>query len=192
MNPAEEEVGLKFLEKKINIKIPVHRLETVEMVKRMCENILGIDHENNFDFYIMNFHVSEFFESMNLLDLLDEFNTREIEIKRKMFIPAKQRTSEEMIINPDILNAKDIEMLMEKLYLLEYYFYNLKETESELIFTLEDLNMLETNLQKYYASQDNIDTSFPDDSISLFSLLNKNSEDEIETGNLYYEINTSF
>ena len=192
MNPTEEEVGLKFLEKKINIKIPVHRMESVEMVKRKCENILGIDIENNFDFYVMNFHVSEFFEKMNLLDLLDEFNTREIEIKRKMFIPAKQKNSEEMIINPNILNAKDIEMLFEKLYLSEYYLYNMKETESELIFTLEDLNMLETNLQKYFASLDNIDISFPDDSISLFSLLNKNSEDEIETGNLFYEINIIF
>lgn len=192
----EREVVLNFSEKDISIKISILKEDIVEKVKKKIENILGVDLNNLYDLYIKNFNIGDVFDKLEMEELLQEFKSNDIDINKKLLLPMKkdkQKTNLEIGVytnlNPAIIPTKQYKPLRDELAFKELLLMNYEQTDRDLLSTLEELILLESNLREYNDSlvlpnnKSSNNTLIKNDTLSLTSLLNK--EDSQDTGKIF-------
>ena len=185
--PEIEEILLKFLEKSISIKISINKNESIKELKIKIENILAIDLKSNYDLYVKKFHIAEVFNMMGLIEFLNNFQTKEIEINKKIILKSSycNNITPNTELNSEIIPYKNLDDIKKFLIKTERNILILNNSNKELKSKIEELKLLENNLRVIVQPlQSSNNDKF--DTLNINSLLNKNSDNLAETGIIYF------
>ena len=143
----QEEVILKFQEKQITIKIFIDTSDSIEQVKKKIGSIFDVDLNKIFDICIRHFPIAVVFNKMLLIEYLDDFNAREIQIVRKL---------NHAVIENDVENFpnKNVDKLQDELHSTKQLYIKLNKEIADLKSTFEELKNEEHNLKKLCNSPD--------------------------------------
>lgn len=170
-NSYSKEIIVIFKEKDISIKISIRDNESVISTRKKLENILGIDINSNYDIFIKDFYIGDFYNEISTDILLNSFCTNEIEIKKKFDIPKHS------------INIRNVTKTMDEVAMKSFYLSNLFKTERDITTTYFELELLEENLRNYEKEFEKTHISM---NLSLSSFLNRGSDYESTAGIIVY------